>query len=762
MSDSSDDYIDHKRRRKTVPDEQPPDWELYMTIDNYGRTVKDVGILTCLNVRPCSDNQARQIAIDVAPENPRVHSDLKMNVSCNDDSRSVVPSPKMHLDDKFSMDSMWHTQIDGILYWPAEVKPRYRYSPKDRIASEAIEDDNWLPEDEPCGDDPSPLAGIPTWQLIPLEVGNTVWDKMEAEVGILSKEVSTAGPASTNKAAGATPSSSAPAETLPTNTGNKPLRGDKPDIAVGQPVTPSIAGQQHKNDTLATAGAAGGQTKTQTQDVRPKSKVNEAPIYQVPLATRDKNGSLIICPLCNEYVKNIERHALTKHLPFYIRPDYACWSCKVAHFCRKDFKNHVKKMHKGDYTGTQFTEKHLVAYLLFAYGFLYTVIRALDMQLPRDLVSFCNIRGYGMRNKKHVSGYLMSLASIVETHLVGAEVNPLNVDGVNINMASAIFTSWEAITEIMWHLPLSTRNKLKNELPINGPAGFIVTSSSMTHRLTVDRVIRYDDAHFHLPETLKAFHAKTLGKLPNTWKRYVPEHYKAGLFVANFCFIKNWKYIPAETSGEIFTVSVHPHDAHEMNKERWTELEGYLRQTNCVAIAECGIDYTSTKQHNQQEVFERQLRLSRDLNKPIVIHGRGHSASKEHTSEIHKKIREIAQDILPADTLVMLHSFFGTGDDAMAYIKVFQNCVLGIGPNALFDRRYDYMTETVTKIPLVNMTLETDSPKQNPVAAYRGDPGLPQYVVLVADELARILNCPTMVLLRMAGGTLRRFLRMDF
>lgn len=110
-------------------------------------------------------------------------------------------------------------------------------------------------------------------------------------------------------------------------------------------------------------------------------------------------------------------------------------------------------------------------------------------------------------------------------------------------------------------------------------------------------------------------------------------------------------------------LGVHPHDAQSVvhSPESWDELVQIARNPECVAIGECGLDFEKEfSEHDvQEELFEKQLKLACDLNKPILIHERG---AQEVLLNV---ISKIPKDQLPP---VVIHSFIGTSEEAQKYL----------------------------------------------------------------------------------------------
>lgn len=70
-----------------------------------------------------------------------------------------------------------------------------------------------------------------------------------------------------------------------------------------------------------------------------------------------------------------------------------------------------------------------------------------------------------------------------------------------------------------------------------------------------------------------------------------------------------------------FSVGIHPWDTKLSQSKLVQELESYLNHKNCLALGECGLDKLLQISITQQiEVFETQLALASQYNKPVLIH----------------------------------------------------------------------------------------------------------------------------------------------
>lgn len=189
------------------------------------------------------------------------------------------------------------------------------------------------------------------------------------------------------------------------------------------------------------------------------------------------------------------------------------------------------------------------------------------------------------------------------------------------------------------------------------------------------------------------------------------------------------------------TAGLYPHDNADENEsrlnneERLTKLEELAGNKTVIAIGECGLDYTTPPPYekkrskdDQYYLFYQQLLLAEKLDKPIIIHSREAPADtisllkesrREHNFEAvwhcFTEGYDIAEQVL--DTGLMM-SFTGI----ITYPKSLE------------------LRETVAKIPLDKIMIETDSPYLIPQIARKNGIKInnPGYVRMVAQEISYI------------------------
>ena len=151
-------------------------------------------------------------------------------------------------------------------------------------------------------------------------------------------------------------------------------------------------------------------------------------------------------------------------------------------------------------------------------------------------------------------------------------------------------------------------------------------------------------------------------------------------------------------------LGIHPESADTYTQSDLDFVREHIHDDKVVAIGEIGLDYYWTKENKdkQIELFESQLKLAEDVNKPVIIHSRDATLD---TIEILKKYRVRG----------VIHSFSGSYETACIYIKM--GFLLGI--NGVVTFKNCNLKEVIERLDLSNIVLETDSPYLTPVP-YRG------------------------------------------
>lgn len=194
----------------------------------------------------------------------------------------------------------------------------------------------------------------------------------------------------------------------------------------------------------------------------------------------------------------------------------------------------------------------------------------------------------------------------------------------------------------------------------------------------------------------------------------------------------------AEDYLELFAiVGVHPHHADKLDEGWDKRLRQLGVQTKVLGIGEIGLDYFSYQSNGivdpqlQKKVFEQQLMIAHELDKPLQIHNRQAGKDIIDILKHHKNyLRKIPG---------MFHCMSGD----IPFLKE----VLDLGFYVGFDGNITYhglapgentpLSELVDYAPLDRIVTETDSPYLTPIP-HRGTRNIPSYVIIVGEAIARI------------------------
>ncbi|KAG7297618.1 hypothetical protein JYU34_018331 [Plutella xylostella] len=155
------------------------------------------------------------------------------------------------------------------------------------------------------------------------------------------------------------------------------------------------------------------------------------------------------------------------------------------------------------------------------------------------------------------------------------------------------------------------------------------------------------------------------------------------------------------------TAGVHPHDAKSMVEEdMWVELQDIASAPECVAIGECGLNYSKdfSEPHVQRDVFKRQIEIACDLRKPIIVH------EKDAQDDVLKILDEYSTRLPP----IVIHSFTGTVEQGLKYIE--KGFYIGITGFICKDKSDGGIRRLLSErmLPMDQLLVETDSPFMYP------------------------------------------------
>jgi TatD DNase family protein len=178
---------------------------------------------------------------------------------------------------------------------------------------------------------------------------------------------------------------------------------------------------------------------------------------------------------------------------------------------------------------------------------------------------------------------------------------------------------------------------------------------------------------------------------------------------------------------------IHPHDAKSADSRAVDDIRGLaVSENKVVAIGEIGIDlYRNLSPEDiQRNVFYNFLKISKELDLPVIIHCREEAPDRHEASDMLFQVMEEALDIPYKG---VMHCFSGGGKllrrclDAGLYISYTCNITY---------KKADKLRDALKKTPLERLLLETDSPFLSPQEkrGTRNEPSHLKYLLKAISE----------------------------
>ena len=242
----------------------------------------------------------------------------------------------------------------------------------------------------------------------------------------------------------------------------------------------------------------------------------------------------------------------------------------------------------------------------------------------------------------------------------------------------------------------------------------------------------YIDIHSHISfPDFDADREAVIGRMKekNIWAIDVGTDFKNSKKAAKYA---------AANDGIFSSAGLHPTDDgnEDFDKEAYRKL---FANHKVVAVGECGLDYfcldesnqasqkskVESKKQRQKKIFEKQIEIALELDKPLMIHCR----------DAYADLLEILRSYSAARGSKLrgnMHFFAGSWETAKKFLDL--GFTLSFTGVITFARDYD---EVIKNAPLDMIMAETDSPFVAPLP-YRGKRNEPIYVAEVVKKIAQI------------------------
>lgn len=222
---------------------------------------------------------------------------------------------------------------------------------------------------------------------------------------------------------------------------------------------------------------------------------------------------------------------------------------------------------------------------------------------------------------------------------------------------------------------------------------------------------RYMDAHCHLED--KRFN-RDRGEVIRACREKNVEIVTSGVGVGG---CRRALEIKRKYRDIYLTLGFHPHSVRADDKVV-EEVCKIIRdnEQDILAVGEVGLDIKDENLPRQREIFQRFISLAEELDKPLVVHGRG--------------LERECYNIINNRVVSMFHCY--SGDEKLARELVENGHYISISTLVCIS---SYHRHLVKNLDLENILVETDSPYLSPV---RGKKNTPLNVIKVVEEIYKI------------------------
>ena len=174
------------------------------------------------------------------------------------------------------------------------------------------------------------------------------------------------------------------------------------------------------------------------------------------------------------------------------------------------------------------------------------------------------------------------------------------------------------------------------------------------------------------------------------------------------------------------TIGWHPTEAGSYTQEVEDMLVSHLHDPKVIALGEIGLDYhwMTAPKKTQEQVFRRQIQLSKDLDLPFVVHTRD---ALDDTYEIIK-----SEGVGSCGGI--MHSYSGSLEMAERFIQL--GMMISFSGVVTFKKAVD-VQEAAQNLPLDKILVETDAPYLAPIPK-RGRENRTAYTRYVVDKIAEL------------------------
>lgn len=200
------------------------------------------------------------------------------------------------------------------------------------------------------------------------------------------------------------------------------------------------------------------------------------------------------------------------------------------------------------------------------------------------------------------------------------------------------------------------------------------------------------------------------------------------------------------------SVGIHPNEVVTQPVTDYQQLLSYTSDPKVIGIGETGLDFYYSDQFKTKQIesFEQHIKAASLSNLPVIIH------TRQAEVETIKLLNSLMQQY-PFKGVI--HCFTGSYELATKALDL--GLYISISGIITFKGTFE-LQETVKKLPLSSLLIETDAPYLAPTP-YRGKQNEPAYLKDTAIFLAQLLNIDYEHLANLTSGNfLKLFDKVNF
>ena len=227
------------------------------------------------------------------------------------------------------------------------------------------------------------------------------------------------------------------------------------------------------------------------------------------------------------------------------------------------------------------------------------------------------------------------------------------------------------------------------------------------------------DSHCHIND--KAFKDDLESVLENMVTNDVTKAMIISSYIEDFYYALN---IEHEKIAFKHSLGIYPGDVNDVDEELFERFAKLYEDERCIAIGEIGLDYYWVKDNKerQKEIFERQLALAVELDKPIIVHSR---EAIQDTYDLIKKY----------PVKGVMHCYSDSAEMAKEFVKL--GFYISIAGPVTWKKAKEPL-RVIENVALDRLLIETDCPYLTP-APLRGRRNEPAYVVYTGQKICEHL-----------------------